>query len=676
VVRVGPVEPPGLLKTRVYANLVDQDAAGARVTLLDAVRGVREKPAREPEFPGAGWPVSSVTEAPRIPGELPPVWNVPFHPNPFFTGRDSLLVELHTRLNAPDMTTHRVALTGLGGVGKTQLAVEHAYRQRADYEVVWWMSGEQSARLRSDYVALAWEAGLSADLGLADDAPHQVAILAVRNWLEHHQRWLLVLDNIDDPQAVADLLPRSNSGHVVLTSRAETGWEPLAVALSVDVLETTDAATFLMARTRDTSPTAMGAATTLANTLGGLPLALEQAGAYIVTTGTVTLPRYAELFASRALELLQRGQLLGYQHTVATTWSLALQRLNDTDQAAVGLLTLVAFLAPDDLPLPLLVAHPDRLPEPLASAAGDLVALGDAVAALRCYSLIRVIGDGLFMHRLLQTVVRASCDANSEAAWVAAAIQLLRTGLPDDCNDVTNWPQYERLIPHVLTVTAHGQRLGVEPEGGLWLLAEAGYYLWSRGQYRQALALEERALAARKRVLGEDHPDTLSSMNNLAETLRDLGELEGACRLHEQALSGFKRVFGEDHSDTLTSMNNLASTLRVLGDLKRACELHKQALAAFRRVLGDDHPKTLISIDSLAEVRRDFGDVDGARELHEQALAGFRRVLGDDHPDTLRSMNYLAETRRALGDSAGARRLHEQTLVAGRRVLGDNHPTP
>lgn len=170
--------------------------------------------------------------------------------------------------------------------------------------------------------------------------------------------------------------------------------------LPVRILTPTDATGFLLTRTKQTGPEAVAAATTLASSLGGLPLALEQAAGYVVAAGTVSLAGYAELFATRALELLGRGQPLGYQHTVATTWSLALRKLRDTSPAAVGLLTLAAFMAPDDLPQPLLVAHADALPEPLGATAADPLALGDCVAALHGFSLVRVVADGLFVHRL------------------------------------------------------------------------------------------------------------------------------------------------------------------------------------------------------------------------------------------------------------------------------------
>jgi tetratricopeptide (TPR) repeat protein len=566
------------------------------------------------------------------------------------------------------VAVRRVVLTGLGGVGKSSVAVEYVYRHQANYDLVWWVNGEQPARLLADLGALA------AQLGLAADASQQAQVAALRSWLEHQQRWLVVLDNVDNPQAVADWLPRSATGHVVITSRAGVGWEQLASVLPVEVLAPADAAALLLDRAGETGPAAEPAAVTLAAALGGLPLALEQAGAYVAATGTVTLAGYAELFGTRALELLNRGQPLGYQHTVATTWSLAFERLRGSEPATVDLLALVSFLAPDNLPQPLLAARAQELPEPLASVAADPLALADAVAALRRYSLVRVVADGLYLHRLLQIVVRAGLNAATQHAWAAVAVRLLTAAFPVESDQVVNWPECERLLPHVLAVANHGQRLDVESERWLSLLAYSAIYLWSRGQYGQALTLQEQTLAGRRRVRGEDHPDTLTSMSHLAMTRRAVGDLHGARELNEETLARCRRVLGEDHPDTLVSMNNLAVVCWGLGDLQAARDLSTQSLAGFRRVLGDDHPHTLRSMNILATTLADLGDKEAARQQYEQVLARRRRVLGEDHPDTLRSMNNLADLRRELGDLHGARDLNEETLARYRRVLGEDHP--
>ena len=214
-----------------------------------------------------------------------------------------------------------------------------------------------------------------------------------------------------------------------------------------------------------------------------------------------------------------------------------------------------------------MAVHHEGLPEPLVAVAAHPLALADTVAALRRYSLVRVVADGLFTHRLLQTVVRAALDAETERVYIAAALRLVVAGFPDHSNEVVNWPECERLLPHVFAVVDHAQRLEVEPKACLLLLNRAGHYLWSRGQYGQSVLLTEQTLAGYRRVLGEDHPYTFTSMNNLATTRGDLGDLQGARQLLEQTLAGRRRLLGEDHPDTLASMNYLANVRRELGEL-------------------------------------------------------------------------------------------------------------
>lgn len=224
-------------------------------------------------------------------------------------------------------------------------------------------------------------------------------------------------------------------------------------------------------------------------------------------------------------------------------------------------------MGPDDLPQPMLTTHHKELPEPLAAAASDPLALADAVAALRRYSLVRVVAEGLFVHRLLQTVVLATLDDDAKCTWTSVAVRLLQADFPYKSDKVDNWSECQRLLPHVLAVAEHGQRLEVEFKACLRLLNRAAVYLQRRGQYRQSLPLFEQILAGRRRLLGDDHPATLTSMNNLAVSRRNVGDLEGAQELHGQTLAARRRVLGEDHPATLTSMRYLTAFQQELGEL-------------------------------------------------------------------------------------------------------------
>lgn len=670
-VRVAEVTPPGLLKTRVYVDLVGVDEREARDRLLTAAGGARGKPADAPVFPDPAALQRSTGVTPRFPGALPPIWNVPYQPNPHFTGRRRLLGEIQAQLGLPDARVQRVVLTGLGGVGKTQLAAEYAYQHQHEFDLVWWVRATQPATLHVDLAALAAQPRLHADLHLSAQTPQPEVVARVRAWLERHPRWLLIIDDVSEPAVLLDLLPRTTIGHVLVTSRQATGWAPLASQLAVDVVAPTDAAAFLLARTGQDD---QRAAQALAARLGNLPLALEQAAGYLTATG-MTLSGYAELFVTRALELLGRGRPLDYEQTVATTWSLAFERLARSHPAAVALLNLLSFCAPDDLPRPLLGTHHHQLPDPLHDAAADPLQLGDAVAALQRYSLVRLTGEGVGMHPLLQLVVRGGLTVDEQHRWARAVVGLLLFAFPNPRHEVAAWPQCQRLLSHVLIAVDHAHQLRLEPaEAPAALLNNASAYLSARGQFQQARSMLERAVALHAQTLGADHPATLRSIGNLALDLQRLGELDRARVLDEQVLAARRRVLGEEHPETLNSVNNLVGTLLELGELDRARVLGEQAVAARRRVQGDDHPDTLHSIAGLAAVLERLGRLGDARALNEQVFAAYRRVLGDDHPHTLGAMSNLATTLHYSGEREQARALHEQVLAARRRVLGDGHP--
>src|SRR4051794_40883053 len=327
-VRVQECSPGGLLKTRVYIDLVDHDEAAARAELL---RGVREAgpPADEPAYPGRR-PAAPAGAGPRFPGALPGLFEVPFAPNPLFAGRGDVLDEVARLLGAPG-PRHVLALTGSAGVGKTQLAVEHAYACSASYDVVWWARADDPVTLAGDLARLAADRRLP-DPPRGGTADVEELAAAAWAWLAGHDRWLLILDNVEDPASLRPALPAHLPGHVLITARADVGWSRLAVPLPLGVLDPAAAAGFLRARSGDDDDE--GAAARLAAQPGPPPLALEQAAGYIAETGGLTLDSYLRLFHQRSDELLDRGQPADREHTVATTLSLALDRLHTLDPAA------------------------------------------------------------------------------------------------------------------------------------------------------------------------------------------------------------------------------------------------------------------------------------------------------------------------------------------------------
>ncbi len=357
-VRVRECDPRGILPQIIYIDLVGLDEAAAGEALLAGVQRGRARPGVPPPFPRAA--PRSMPKRPRFPGALPPIWNVPLNRNPNFTGRQALLDDLRTALMSGEPAALTQAISGLGGVGKTQLALEYAYRHAAEYDLVWWVLAEEPATLDADYASLAQ----ALDLPERGTPEQRVVIDAVRRWLGQHGGWLLILDNAPDPEQVRGYLPQGATGHVLVTSR-NPGWRGVARPLSVPVLERAESVDFLLKRTGQSDE---AAAHDLAEALGDLPLAMEQAGAYMEATGS-SLSDYLKLYQDHQLEILRRAALsTDYLATVATTWDISLRQVQGASPAAVNLLDLCSFLAPDEIPRDLLGQGARNLPHPLDEA--------------------------------------------------------------------------------------------------------------------------------------------------------------------------------------------------------------------------------------------------------------------------------------------------------------------
>jgi tetratricopeptide (TPR) repeat protein len=626
---------------------------------------------------------------------------VPYRRNVSFTGRERLLEELHRAL------THgaAVALTGLGGIGKTQLALEYAYRHRDQYRAVWWVRADDGATLATDY------AGLAAALGLAEhEAQEQAAVVAaVRLWLEQNPGWLLVLDNAESRAAVRDYVPKGR-GAVIITSR-ERVWSGVATPFGLEVLAPEEAVAFLCNRTGDTDT---GAAAALAEVLGRLPLALEQAAAYVEDTGG-SLRNYRELFEEHLAPLLAQGvPSTDYPDTVATTWTLSIGKVDETARA---LLNLCAFFAPEEIPLDAIRQEAGGLPSPLDSLVADAVRLDSAIAELLQFSLIGRKGEDLSVHRLVQAVVRDRLDDAERQTWAAAAVGLLNGRFPVDGHDVQTWPVCARLLPHALQAAHWAEAFATAPETTAGLLSGTGRYLWGRAEFTGARALLERALRISEAALDPEHPEVATYANNLGLVLRDLGDYAGARTLLKRALRIDEVAYGPHHPDVASDASNLGSVLSAQGDHAGARALLERALRIDEAALGMNHPTVAIRVNNLGEVLRAQGDYAGAREQFDRALqideaaygphhpmvgtiannlggvlraqgnhpgarAQFERALGideaaygPDHPAIARDANNLGDVLQALGDFAGARVQFERALRIFRAALGDEHPS-
>jgi Tetratricopeptide repeat len=625
----------------------------------------------------------------------------------FLAGREDLLAELDARLAADGQGPRIVVLSGLGGVGKTSVAVEYAHRHLADLGLAWQFTAEDPAVLKAEFGELA---ALLSNRDLFD-ARDPVAMM--HGVLAAYPRgWLVVFDNVPDPASVAPFVPPAGRGRVLITSR-DPFW-PGGQALEVPALEPDVAAGFLVNRTGDPDGQT---ARELAVELGGLPLALEQAAAYVQATGG-SLAGYLASFRRRRPEMLVRGEPTGYGKTVATTWSLAFERLESSAPDAAGLLRLLAFCAPEAIPLRLLLQPHPGLAGQFATEVGtvlvplleDELAVGDAVVALRRYSLVTPVADGsVSVHRLVQAVTADQMATELAGEWRQAAAALIEAAIPDDAQLPEAWPACAALLPHAqaaLDLTSDGMRQIAQYLGNSGSYAAArdlfqvivdayqeddGYRAENRdtltarqelarwtGEAGDAAAARDQSAALlliRERVLGPDHPDTLITRDNLAGWTGKAGDAAAARDQYAAVLPIRERVLGPDHPDTLTTRNNRAYLTGEAGDAAAARGQYAALLPVVERVLGPEHPSTLNARHNLARWTGLAGDAAAARDQAAVLLPIRERVLGPEHPETLITRDNLAHWTGEAGDAAAARDQYVAVLPIRERVLGPEHPS-
>ncbi|HUU53794.1 MAG TPA: FxSxx-COOH system tetratricopeptide repeat protein, partial [Armatimonadota bacterium] len=620
-------------------------------------------------------PAACADDQPPFRGSSAPseIWHIPHPRNPNFTGREEPLTGLRASLTEGGAAALTQAITGLGGVGKTQLALEYAYRHRNHYSVVWWVRSEEPSLLAGDYSRLAVRLGLTAE----DLLDQREAVTAARQWLERNDGWLLIFDNAQNPDALRDYLPRGGSGHIIITSR-DPNWGGVAVPLPVPTWPRAESIAFLEKRTGHGGDDADA----LAHELGDLPLALEQAAAYIEAAG-IALPEYLDLFRTRRRELWTDEQPpLDYGKTVAATLTIAMQRVEKEDRERVGedavaaadLLNLCAFLAPDAIPLGLLRDHADHLPEPLKSTVTDTLALNNAVASLRRYSLLQKDGDALSLHRLVQAVARDRLPEELKKNWAAVVAALVNAAFPFDSDDVRFWPACADLLPHALVATGHAGKYSVAPDETVRVLNHVGNYLRGRADFEGAEHVLSRALSAARDTYRADDPRVASSLSNLALALQDQGDLAGARERFERALAIDLASFGPDHPKVAIGLNNLGDALRAQGDLAGARERLERALEIDVAAYGPEHSNVAIRLNNLGWVLRDEGDLAGARERFERALKIELAADGPDHPNVGICEGNLGKVLREMGELDAARESCERALTIMSDTYPDGHP--
>jgi tetratricopeptide (TPR) repeat protein len=688
-IRVRKCSPTGLLAPIIWADLVDLSEDEAQETLLKSLQE-RAKPLQKTAFPGVQDRVISekaISEKAIFPEQIQTPWMVPYERNPHFTGREDVLQQLEAALlqNNTAALTQPQAIRGLGGIGKTQTAVEYAYRHRHDYNAVFWVRAELQEELIAGFTAIAQVL----QLPQKDETDQTLIVAAVKAWLKAHSGWLLIVDNADDLTVVRDFLPEGAQGHVLLTTRAAATGQ-LAQAVTLKKMEPEEGALFLLRRAKriandgtwDTATEVdqevalvdQEVALEIAKEMDGLPLALDQAGAFVEEMQR-SLAEYLALYRQEKAKLLaERGELALDRASVTVTFRLAFAKVEARSSAAAALLRICAFLAPDDIPEAIFTNGASVLAEPLGSVAANALDFAKTVGEAGRFSLIERNSSTqvLNIHRLVQEVIRAEMEPEERRAGLEQAILAVNQVFPSV--EFKNWPLCERLLPHVIALADLEKTDGCEREETGLLFNQVGCYLVERGQYVAAERFCCRSLSIWEQQLGKDHPGVAKSLNNLAELYRVQGRYSEAEPLLVRSLSIREQQLGKDHPDVAQSLNNLAALYYSQGRYSEAESLKLRCLEIEKKTLGENHPQFATSLNNLAALYRVQGRYSEAEPLLVRSLSIQEQQLAKDHPDIAQSLNNLAALYYSQGCYSEAEPLFVRSLSIQEQQLGKDHP--
>ena len=719
-VRVRPCDVEGLLGQIGYIDLVDLDEQAARTKLLAEAQRKRRKPLVAPTFPSKPT-IPAPSQRLSFPGTLPAIWNIPYPRNPYFTGREDLLAQLAAVLRSGQTVgiSQPQAVSGLGGVGKTQIALEYAYRYYQDYDAVLWTRADTQEALISGFVAFADLLSLPQK----EERDQLKIVQAVKEWLKSHARWLLILDNADDLSLVQDFLPPAGKGHTLLTTRAASMGR-LAQRVEVDTLDRDQGALLLLRRIGLLDPDApleqaeeshRTIALAITQELGGLPLALDQAGAYIDET-QCSLADYLQLYRSQRAQLLKaRGGLVAdHPEPVATTWSLSFAKVEQRSPAAADLLRLCAFLHPDAIPEEIITEGAEELGPSLQAIANNQLAFNQAIGVLLSYSLLKRNAEEhlLSIHRLVQAVLKDGMDASTYRLWAERAVQAVNDALPDEI-DYGPPARYGRCLIHAQECALHIEQEQVTSYSASRLLYNTGIYLYNHARYNEAEAFYQHSLQIREQTLGPDHSDVAYSLTGLAGLHYEQGKYTEAELLFQRALRIWEQAWGPEDLLVATALNNLANLYTKQGKYGEAEPLYQRALrireqaqepdfsdmagmagllnnlanlyygqdqyaeaeALYQRALrideqafGLDHPKVTYELYNLANLYKEQGKYMEAEPLYQRALRIWKQAGGPDHPRTRDVARNYADLMRKMGRESEAWQLEARYLW---RYLGN-----
>ncbi|BCY08604.1 FxSxx-COOH system tetratricopeptide repeat protein [Actinoplanes sp. L3-i22] len=600
----------------------------------------------------------------RTPRSTVSVWGGVAPRNSHFAGRDSIFEAIRRSLHdeaSPALVLQ--AVHGYGGVGKTQIATEYAYRYADEYDLVWWVPADEPSSIRRSLVSLARRLGLPESVDAEDTIG---AVLDALRQGETHERWLLIFDNAGAPDTIQEYRPRAGRGHVLVTSRSNR-WLGHDATVSVDVFTEPESVQMLRKRWPDLSD---DQARRLAGRLGHLPLALEQAAAVHIESG-MTLEEYLTALDETPTRVLREGTPEGYSSSVALTFQIAYRELASKSPAAAQLFAICALMSSQPISVPMLIrGRGAQLPAPLATEVRTEMTRRNAIRDMAGHALATLDpGRNLIqVHSLVRDLLRDELSEQDRQVYTSGAHSILALANPGEPDVPENWQSLRQISPHVVP---SGILFSPDPEARTVFLDQIRY-LYSVGDYAASQTLGEMAVTTWSQMLGVNDIMTLVANRHLANSLRAQGEFPRAAAINKDTLERMTELLGATHEHTLATANSVGADLRIAGDFRRARERDEANLAAYQEKFGDNDPATQRSANNLAVDLRLLGRFEDARQLDESIVRTLSDMFGEDDVRMLWAYSGVARDLYGLGRYAEALslqisklRIHESLVDLG-----------
>jgi len=651
-VRIEDMKIEVLLAPVVYIDFVGKSEGDAEKELLEGISTV-ERPRNRPSFPG--------TKRVKFPGALP-FNNLPANRNPHFTGREDKLDEIHQTFEKKEAVALTQAISGLGGIGKTQIALEYAFRYGYEYDCIWWANAETDNTILASFQDFAKKKKIVNE----DTKETEVIIEAVRYWMQQNDNWLFIYDNAEEEKSLQSVLPAQNlkKQHVLITSRNTRFLK--CTPVNIGIFTEAEACAFIEKYTQKPPDKHFKV---LAKKMGYLPLALDQAGAYMAASKK-SYEDYSDLYDRKNLALLTKYRDDPDKKTVATTWQVSIEKIDNT--AAKQLLNLCAFFAPENIYLDFLTNASEVLPDELRKAADDEIDFDDAIAELTKYSLVSLNESALSIHRLVQEVVRDSLK-QKQTHYRNLYISILNKLTFSDFSTVALRERFRTLVPHILSVTNK-----ISKEDETEELSELYHFLgWGfedLADYDRALEYCEKVIAIRENILGKEHLKTAKAYNNIAVVYYSLSKYDLALEYYEKDLLISKKVLGKEHPDTASSYYNMGMVFDDKSEYDLALDYYRKALAIREKVLGKEHPDVANCYHNISLVYDAQDNNVLAWEYATKALTICEKTFGEEHIEMTSSYSNIGGLYYSQCKYDLALTYYEKDLAISEKILGNKHP--